>query len=37
VNRPASILVLSAIGVIYQVGDDAVDLLVPFIREKGGR
>ena len=30
------ILVLDAMGVIYRVGDDVADLLVPFIREQGG-
>jgi HAD superfamily hydrolase (TIGR01509 family) len=30
------ILLLDAMGVIYRVGDDVPDLLVPFIREKGG-
>lgn len=30
------ILVLDAMGVIYRVGDDVNDLLVPFVREKGG-
>lgn len=30
------VLVLDAMGVIYQVGDDVTDLLVPFIREKSG-
>jgi putative hydrolase of the HAD superfamily len=29
-------LVLDAMGVIYEVGDDVADLLIPFIREKGG-
>ncbi len=33
--RP-SILILDAMGVIYRVGDDVADLLVPFIQEKGG-
>ena len=31
-----SILILDAMGVIYQAGDDVADLLVPFVREKGG-
>ena len=30
------VLVLDAMGVIYKVGDDVADLLVPFIREKNG-
>ena len=30
------IVVLDAMGVIYQVGDDVADLLYPFIIEKGG-
>lgn len=34
VEKP--ILVLDAMGVIYRVGDDVADLLVPFVREKGG-
>jgi FMN phosphatase YigB (HAD superfamily) len=29
-------LVLDAMGVIYEVGDDVADLLIPFIRENGG-
>ena len=29
-------LVLDAMGVIYETGDDVTDLLVPFIAEKGG-
>jgi putative hydrolase of the HAD superfamily len=32
----SKVLVLDAMGVIYRVGDDVADLLVPFIREKGG-
>ncbi|MGH7831005.1 MAG: HAD family hydrolase [Candidatus Binatia bacterium] len=31
-----SLLVLDAMGVIYEVGDDVGELLVPFIREKNG-
>jgi putative hydrolase of the HAD superfamily len=31
------ILALDAMGVIYEVGDDVADLLIPFIRERGGR
>lgn len=30
------ILLLDAMGVIYRVGDDVPDLLVPFIRDQGG-
>ena len=30
------ILVLDAMGVIYSIGDDVIDLLCPFIEEKGG-
>jgi len=30
------VLVLDAMGVIYRVGDDVADLLIPFIRENGG-
>lgn len=33
---PPKVLVLDAMGVIYRVGDDVADLLVPFIRESGG-
>jgi hypothetical protein len=32
----AKVLVLDAMGVIYSVGDDVVDLLCPFVREHGG-
>jgi FMN phosphatase YigB (HAD superfamily) len=32
----ASVLALDAMGVIYEVGDDVADLLIPFIRENGG-
>lgn len=31
------VLVLDAMGVIYRVGDDVAHLLIPFIRENGGR
>jgi putative hydrolase of the HAD superfamily len=30
------VLALDAMGVIYEVGDDVADLLIPFIRERGG-
>jgi len=30
------VLALDAMGVIYKVGDDVADLLIPFIRENGG-
>jgi FMN phosphatase YigB (HAD superfamily) len=30
------VLLLDAMGVIYRVGDDVADLLIPFIRENGG-
>lgn len=29
-------LILDAMGVIFQAGDDVAELLVPFVREKGG-
>jgi FMN phosphatase YigB (HAD superfamily) len=32
----SNVLVLDAMGVIYEVGDDVADLLVPFIRENRG-
>jgi len=32
----ANVLALDAMGVIYAVGDDVADLLIPFIRENGG-
>ena len=32
-----NILVLDAMGVIYEVGDDVGKLLVPFVREKNGK
>jgi len=35
VNR-RSVLVLDAMGVIYRAGNDVAELLIPFIREKGG-
>ncbi len=31
-----SVLVLDAMGVIYQSADDVVELLAPFIKNKGG-
>lgn len=31
-----NVLVLDAMGVIYSVGDDVIDLLCPFVLEKGG-
>jgi len=30
------VLVLDAMGVVYRVGDDVNDLLIPFVREHGG-
>ena len=36
VTTDTSFLVLDAMGVIYEVGDDVGELLVPFIREKNG-
>jgi putative hydrolase of the HAD superfamily len=35
-NVETPILVLDAMGVIYRVGDDVPELLVPFIRQQGG-
>ena len=35
-NPLPRILVLDAMGVIYPFADDVVELLIPFIREKGG-
>jgi HAD superfamily hydrolase (TIGR01509 family) len=32
----AKVLILDAMGVIYRVGDDVADLLVPFIHQNGG-
>lgn len=29
-------LALDAMGVLYSVGDDVADLLVPFVRQAGG-
>ena len=31
----AEILVLDAMGVLYQAGDDVAELLVPFVRQRG--
>ena len=33
----AEILVLDAMGVLYQAGDDVAELLVPFVRQRGTR
>ena len=35
-NTLPTVLVLDAMGVIYEVGDDVAELLIPFIRERGG-
>jgi HAD superfamily hydrolase (TIGR01509 family) len=35
-NSEECILVLDAMGVLYQAGNDVADLLVPFVRKKGG-
>jgi putative hydrolase of the HAD superfamily len=35
-NIRPKVLVLDAMGVIYEAGDDVADLLIPFIREYGG-
>jgi putative hydrolase of the HAD superfamily len=35
-NSEQCILVLDAMGVLYQAGDDVADLLVPFVRKQGG-
>jgi len=35
-NPLPRVLALDAMGVIYRVGDDVADLLIPFIRENGG-
>src|SRR5262245_20938185 len=34
--RGRPVLLLDAMGVIYRVGDDVADLLIPFIAEHGG-
>jgi putative hydrolase of the HAD superfamily len=36
VSARPTVLALDAMGVIYEVGDDVADLLIPFIREHGG-
>ena len=36
VTPAPKVLVLDAMGVVYQVGDDVADLLAPFILENGG-
>jgi putative hydrolase of the HAD superfamily len=35
-NSAPAVLALDAMGVIYEIGDDVTDLLIPFIREHGG-
>ena len=30
------VLLLDAMGVIYRIGDDVKEILIPFVRQKGG-
>lgn len=35
-NEPQDVLLLDAMGVIYRIGDDVKEILIPFVGEKGG-
>src|SRR5690242_6497161 len=35
-NPPQGVLLLDAMGVIYRIGEDVKEILIPFVSEKGG-